>query len=428
MQITVKSKVARQALTALEIAAFIVTAVWISKIYISTRLAEGNSVQDLQRGLELDPGNSELHLRLGRVFQYSLGDNNPEGALEQFKRATALNPYDARAWIELARARELKGDLAEAEAYLRRADLVAPNLTSAQWSVANSFLLDGNVDEAFRHFERVLEGTSQYNRIIFSMAWKASGNGRKILDELIPHQLGCELDYLNYLLAQSNYSEAQNVWERILASPETFSPVQVSGYIDLLIRAHRPAEAYQVWNGLRTKRLISLRESDENLLLNSDLEEEPLNMGFDWRLIPAEGLYSGLDPMTYHSPSHALLIEFEGKQNVDYRNFYQYVIVDPGETYRLRAFMKTQDITTDSGPSLEVRDAYNPNVLEKLSPGLLGNTVGWTPVTLDFTVPPETQLIIVGVARLPSRKFDSLIAGKVWVDDFTLTPLAGNRK
>jgi hypothetical protein len=117
-------------------------------------------------------------------------------------------------------------------------------------------------------------------------------------------------------------------------------------------------------------------------------------------------------------------VQFSGKQNVDYRNVLQYVKVSPGRRYRLQAFLKTENITTDSGPRLEVRDAYDPGALDKFSEALTGSTSGWTSVSMDFMTGPKTELVIVGLARLPSRKLDNLIAGKVWLDDVRLTLLS----
>jgi hypothetical protein len=161
----------------------------------------------------------------------------------------------------------------------------------------------------------------------------------------------------------------------------------------------------------------------ENLIINGDFEGELLNLGFDWRIAPVEGVYAGLDTATYHSPSHALLAQFPGKQNLDYRQVYQFVKVSPGHPYRLQAFMRAEGITTDSGPRLEVYDAYDPAALDKLSERLTGSTIGWTAVLLDFATGKKTELIVVRLRRLPSRKLDNLIAGKVWLDDVRLTPL-----
>jgi hypothetical protein len=115
------------------------------------------------------------------------------------------------------------------------------------------------------------------------------------------------------------------------------------------------------------------------------------------------------------------VIQFSGKQNLDYRHVFQYVKVEPQHSYRLRGFMKSEGITTESGPRLAVRDAYDPGLLETFSEDLEGTTMSWAPVAVDFTTGPRTELIAISISRLPSRKLDNLIVGKVWVDDLILT-------
>jgi hypothetical protein len=271
----------------------------------------------------------------------------------------------------------------------------------------------------------VLAGTSQYDGNVFALAWKATSDAGKILQELIPERVTTEFSYLNFLVSRRQLNEAQAVWKRIVAGREPFSPVQCSPYIDNLIGAQRADEAYQVWTDLQKKGLIRYASlpSEQNLISNGDFEDELLNMGFAWRIAPVEGVYTGLDTSTYHSPSHALFVQFPGKQNLQYQQVFQYVKVSPGQSYRLQAFMKTEGITTDSGPRLEVADAYNAAALDKFTDDLTGSTEGWTSLLLDFSTGPKTELIIVYLSRLPSKKLDNLISGKVWLDDVRLTPV-----
>ena len=130
-----------------------------------------------------------------------------------------------------------------------------------------------------------------------------------------------------------------------------------------------------------------------------------------------------LDRTAFRSPSHSLLIQFAGTHNVNYANAFEFVRVAPSRSYRLQGFMRTEGITTDSGPRLQVRDAYDPRILDAFSEDLKGDSRGWTPVLLDFKTAPQTDLIAIVVSRLPSRKLDNQIAGKVWVDDVSVAPL-----
>lgn len=425
MPLILKTRLVRRLLLLVEIGLFLVLLGWLVRTYIADLLAQKPSAKNLELAVKLDPNNAAYHLTLGRLYQYNVPDADPEKALRHFRRAVELNPYEAQGWLELATAFELQGKTSDAEAYLRQANFLAPHIPSVQWAIGTVFLLHGNTDEAFKHLKEVLRGSSDYDQIVFDTAWKASGDADKILNELIPQHLRSEFSYLYFLLSKQRFAEAKPVWNRILAGPEKFGPQQAAGYIDSLISAHRPEDAYQVWTDLQKKGLVRNPSNGtrENLLSNGGFEDELLNIAFDWRIVLWEEVYAGLDQTVYHSPSHALLVRFSGKQNVDYRQMYQYVKVSPGRSYRLQAFAKTEGITTDSGPRLEVRDAYDPAALDKFSEDLTGTTNGWTSLLLDFTTGPKTELILVGLSRLPSRKLDSLIAGKAWLDDVRLSPL-----
>jgi len=425
MQIAIKTKPARALLACAQAAVLLLLAGWASKDYIADAQANRLFVANLERAVKLDPSDADYHVRLGRLYEYNPLDVQIEKAENHFRRAAQLDPYDPRAWLELAAALEFQGRIAEAEACLRQVDLLTPNLPFYQWPIANFYLLQGNIDEGFRHFRVVLAGTSRYDNNVFGMAWKATDDAGKILQQLIPEQVTTEFSYLDFLLSARRLTEAQAVWKRIVAGREEFSADHSSTYIDTLIGAGRVEEAYQVWTDLQTKGLIRYTSSpsEKNLISNGDFEDELLNFGFAWRIVPIEGVYAGMDTSTYHSPGHALMIQFLGKQNLFYHNVYQYVKVSPGQSYRLQAFMKTEGITTDSGPRLQVYDAYNAAQLDKSTDDLTGSSDSWTPLLLDFAAGPKTELIIVRLTRLPSKKFDNLISGKVWLDDVKLTPV-----
>jgi hypothetical protein len=44
----------------------------------------------------------------------------------------------------------------------------------------------------------------------------------------------------------------------------------------------------------------------------------------------------------------------------------------------------------------------------------------WHTETLEFTPPEECNAVVVRLRRLKSRRFDSKIAGTLWLDDFKL--------
>ncbi len=409
----------------LGIVVFLLAGSWITKTYIAKVMAEKPTVNRLEWAIKLDPANARYHISLGRICEYVPETANPHKAMEQFRRAAELSPYDPSVWINLAAASEFRGDVAQAEKYLRRADYLAPHLPDFQWPIGNFYLLHGDNKEAFRHFKVVLAGSQQYNQLIFSIAWKASGNASEILRALIPHNLPVEFDYLSYLLEQHKYADTGSLWQRIINGAGSFPAVWTRRYIDALIAAHEPTEAYQVWTGLLRKGILryAAPQPSDNLVTNGNFEDELSNLGFGWRIIPVEGVYAGVDTSEYHSANHSLRVDFNGKKNVAYANVFQYIMVKPSTLYRLHAWLKTSGITTDSGPRLGVMDAYRAGALDKLTPSMTGDSNGWVPVQLDFQTGPKSQLLLLHLVRLPSQKLDNLIAGKVWLDDVRLTPL-----
>jgi hypothetical protein len=425
MKIVLGKSLTRWVLLLAEVSVFLVLAVWTSRACIAEYVGRSASVENLEHASALDPGDSDYVLRLGRLFQYTPTDMDPDRAILNFRHAAQLNPFDARPWLELAAALEFQAKTDEAERCLHRADFLASKVVAVQWTIANFFLLHRNVDEAFRHLKVVLAGTSAYNLIAFDIAWKAADNADKILNEVIPRKLSTEFSYLDYLLSKKRFPEAHTVWKRIAAGPEHFSPQDVSKYIDVLISVGRPDEAYETWTDLRNKGLIGAHAAatSGNILLNGDFEDDLVNMGFTWRFRPVEGVYAQLDQTTYHSPGHSLQIQFSGNKNVHYRDVYQFVKVRGGQSYQLQGYIKTEGITTDSGVRLEVRDFYDSSPLDKLSENLTGTTTGWMPITVEFKTGPDARLLVVSITRLPSQKLDNLIKGKAWIDDLSLSPI-----
>jgi len=420
MEMTIKSSAARIGMAALEGVIFLMLTFWVGKAYFADVVSHRVTADDLRLATRLDPNDSGYHLELGRIYQYSLTDIDTTRAIAELRLAAEKSPFDAQPWLDLGAAQELAGRVDDAEASLRRADYLAPQLPGFQWAIANFFLLHGDVDEALRHFRIVLAGTPQYDGMIFATAWKAVGNGDEILAKLIPDNARPEVSYMYYLAGQKKPGDAQKVWRRLLASHENFPATAVGPYIDILLNFHMPDEAYNDWMDLQRRGLVVPPSEPGNLNYDGDFESDITNFGFGWRFFPPPGLYIGLDSTTFHSGGRSVLIRFPGKENYLFRNVCEDVKVTPRETYRVRGFLRTEDITTNSGPRLEAYDPYDPKSLDALSDQLLGTNAAWTLLSMSFTTKPQTRLVNLCVSRLASDKLDNLITGKVWVDDVTL--------
>lgn len=423
MQIRVEGRPAQILMISL-IVGFVLSTGWIAKTYFANRAGHTLTIPSLRLASRLNPGNATYHVQLGRLYQYSITNPRPKEAIQQFRDAVKASPYDPQAWINLAATHEFQGETSKAEKDLRHASMLAPNLPIYQWTIGNYFLLHGNTQEAFRHLKVVLAGSRQYDRTVFNIAWKASGNAAYILQDLIPNDLPAEFSYLKYLLGEQRFPDAEAVWKRIATNSETFDPHEASDYIDTLIKTGQVDAAYQAWTDLQARGLIRTAPggSNVNLITNGNFEDPLLNMGFGWRVQDVPGVYAGLDTATFHSPGHSLSVQFTGNQNLNYHQVFQFVKVSPKRAYQLDAFMKTQGITSDSGPRIEVVDAYDPHALDKLTPETTGTSGGWNPLNMNFTTGPKTRLLLVLLVRPASKAEDNTaITGKVWLDDVQIT-------
>lgn len=83
----------------------------------------------LEESLAAEPGDAELHYRLGLLLRDYL--DQPGQALQHFRDAVVYQPEHAKAWLALAQLTYNAGDAAEAETLYRHAIQLDPGLQSA---------------------------------------------------------------------------------------------------------------------------------------------------------------------------------------------------------------------------------------------------------------------------------------------------------
>jgi predicted secreted protein len=153
-------------------------------------------------------------------------------------------------------------------------------------------------------------------------------------------------------------------------------------------------------------------------LYNGDFEEEPTGSVFDWRLSPSNGIKLDMDGNVSHSGRRSLRVGLGGTENLSYGRVAQRTVVREG-AYRLRAYAKTDGLSTDRGLAVRVYDAESPGRLDVRTEELRG-TNEWRRLEKTFTAGRGTRLIEVQLSREPSLKFDNKIQGTLWLDGVTL--------
>jgi hypothetical protein len=191
-------------------------------------------------------------------------------------------------------------------------------------------------------------------------------------------------------------------------------------YLNYLIDSGDVASALQAWNDLKALRRVPDATGAGGLLYNADLRREILNGGFDWRVVEDPRVSVSLGDGRPGSSAAAVVIRFPGEDNLHFHHFFQFVPVEPNTRYRFEAWMSSENISTESGPRLQVHDS--PGSAPPAHSATLVGTNDWQPLAVEFTTGPQTHLVRIGIVRLPSQRVENRIRGVVRATEFSLRP------
>jgi tetratricopeptide (TPR) repeat protein len=396
-----------------------------TRISVGATLAGSTSLPDLQEAVRLDAMNPEAHYRLALVYLYSLDHNDPQEAVRHLRQAVELSPRNASYWFSLAFACEGVGDRACADKAVERALSLDPMTPLLHWLAANYYLRADRADVALSQFRRLLELSPGYGGAAFRLCLHAASDPWVVYEKVLSPDSDpkLKLAYVNYLGGQGYLDDAYRIWGRIAAESGRFDFVQAQPFLEDLIAHGRVQDARSVWEDLIRLGVIQRISDGEqtNALFNGSFERDPLNGGFDWRLNPSPYVTVDFSDRSAYQGARCLHVNFTVNRNEEYEPVYQIVPVVPGQPYLLTAFVRSDSITSDSGPRVRVVDADHPERLDVATEPTRGTT-GWHPVHLEFAAGPQTQLIRVSVWRPRSRSFPAEISGTFWMDAVSLKP------
>jgi hypothetical protein len=259
----------------------------------------------------------------------------------------------------------------------------------------NFYLTYDDKQRVLTHATTVLRLVSSYDVILFNYFEDLSLGVVDVLHSL-ESNTRAQLAYLNYLCSHSP-ARADEAWQWLERRGLPDDPAAVS-YTSVLIRGNRASEAAAIW---------ARHKHHTGTVFNRSFEHPPVpGAPFDWQIAPNAAIRNG-----------ALAIHFDGAANIVWAGVRQYVWL-PAGSYSLSAKVRAENITTDQGPYLRLCDARTDQ--------LRGTTGGWTHLTTAVVLPRDT-LCELAVARDRSRKIDSKIAGRLWIDEVEVTRAAQRR-
>jgi hypothetical protein len=385
------------------------------KEFAAGRFAARPDLTNLERAVRLSPGNADYRHRLGRYFAFVA--SNPQAATENFQAATALNPHQARYWFELASAYQVAGNPAGQREALEHALLASPTAPDVAWEAANFFLVAGDTERAFHEFRVVIENDPSLASLAFKSCWRASPDTEVMLRDVVPANADSLIAFLSFLMYIHETDGTIRVWDRLMQIHQKFEPRHLFGFVNFLILAHRPDAASAAWEqSASLLDLASYLPTSDNFIVNGDFSLDILNGGFDWTYVNRNGVRLLLDSSDFRQGNRSLSITFEGPGISD-AGVQQLIPVHGQTAYDFTAYYKSAEFQGAGGPQIVLRDAYTGAALFTSEP--LNDADFWKPVHAKLTTSATTNLLVLRIERLPAG---SPIRGKLWLDNFELSP------
>ena len=223
--------------------------------------------------------------------------------------------------------------------------------------------------------------------------------------------------YLTWLMRWGMTDNSLVVWQKICENEKPAAEIGLQ-FAHFLLGKKRVAESMSVW-----QEYLSL-----DGITNAGFENEITQRGFDWRHWGDKDGNWTIERVSQgaHGGKYALRVAFAGRQNISFQNIYQIVPVTPLKRLRLSYAWKSDGITTDQGPFIEIV-GYDQTGLSQSGPTITG-THKWREQAIEFEVPAGCRAAVVRVRRRSSHRFDSKIKGSFWRDNFRLEILSCEEK
>ena len=409
-------------------------AVFCLLAYFSIRSARAahaiglNTRAGYERAVRLEPGDARNWYLLGRSYQYDFEQPDPRAALSAFLVSRSLDPHFIGTLLDLAANYEEAGNAGEARAAYLEAKRIYPFSADVHWSYGNFLLRQNEIPEALLELRKSLELDPKRSAEAFSRCLRVTLAPAEILDEVIPPDMQAHMDILFDLAHSGQLDIAMQVWAHANLLPANVKLGDIAVLANALLQNSRPADAALLWQQATQKLEKPLPpDMPGSVLWDGGFEASFPYGGLGWHYDSvAKGVQIETDPREKHSGAQSLRLLFAGRTNVAFSDVCHTVIVDPGKSYQLSAWIRTKGLTTDQGLRLVLYSNSKGKMSAVFTPDIHGDEP-WTPVSLLWTAPPDVHTALVCVARNQSESSDGEVAGLAWVDDVALVPFAVER-
>ena len=396
------------------------------RIVIAQTLSDSFQPSSIKRAIAWDAANPDPHFELAKILLLTGDPSQQVTAENEFREAIQRNPNFAAYWSGLGTACYTNGDQSCANESFTRARQLSPSNPDYAWQAAINDVVSHQPQAATDDLKTFVslqpEGLTQS----FQLLTRGFADPELVWRDLLGSaDVSARMKFLEFLAASGRVEAANGFWQDLASQKKPVSLSEVAPLVDQLIGSSHYAEAANVWSYARESSSNEAGQllSEPNLIFNGSFEQQPLNAGFDWHHAQQSYVELNFADPAAKDGSRALKVDFTVPQNSEYDLVYQFVPVTPNRSYDLSALMKSQGITSDSGPKLRVIDPRCQACLDTSTQGVTG-TSDWRRVSIRFTTGPTTDIVRISLWRPHSRTYPTEITGQLWLDNVALLPAA----
>jgi len=287
------------------------------------RLGDSDSVA---RAIGMEPGRALYRAGLGELLASSAGD-----ARATLRKSVELSPSDANLRIRLGLELETWGEFAEAERELLASAQISAKY-APRWTLMNYYYRRGVREEFWRWTRQALETSYRDRRPVFDLCWAMSPSPAVILDRAVPARRPVRLDYAWYLATRGEWTTAAALMKDLAREAHPGEQDRLVGFVDALLNVKLFPQATAVWNSLARRSVVPFDPPEPKTgsgITNGDFASPPSAHGFDWRIVPTDGVFIA------HDPARGLSLSLSGTQPETCEILHQYFPVEPLQYYRL---------------------------------------------------------------------------------------------
>ena len=420
MQPTLQQAPARAAILVFALAAGASLTYEAVRIWLAYHRIHSTRIEVIERGAALEPGNAEAWDLLGRHHQLDFVNADPLQELADYQRAVQDDPLSAIYWMNLAGAYEANGDLGSAQNAFERARSVYPLSAEVAWNYGNFLLRQGKEEEGYAEIHHAVQSDPRLLALAISRVWRSSHDVNVLLDQVLPANVDAYIQALDFFTSIRQSDAARSVWRRLISLGQLVALPRTFPFLDELISDDRAADAKQVWiEALTAAGLPHDEPLNHSLVWDGGFSHDFDNGGLGWRWNSSPGASIDFDAAPPSYGVRTVRLDFGGGNNLEITQPMQYVPVEPSHAYHFHAYMRTAEITTESGMRFSIVDPNHNNAVNALTENFTGSRP-WTATDVELTTGPDTHFLLVRLLRFGSRLFDNKLSGTVWIADASL--------